>query len=76
MVFHMLQKKVFTLLSLLIIIIHIDFEDEFNFLGIIIHKHLTWNSPYKYDYIQNILNNWHIEQIKTPFSAQHTRNDI
>ena len=25
--------------------------------------------PYKYDCIQNFFNNWHIEQIKTPFSA-------
>ena len=32
--------------------------------------------PYKYDCIQNIFNNWHIEQIKTPFSAQHIQNDI
>ena len=32
--------------------------------------------PYKYDCIQNFFNIWHIEQMKTPFSAQHTGNDI
>ena len=43
MVFHMPQKKIIYP-TLFIDNVNIDCVDEFNFLGIIIHKHLTWNS--------------------------------
>ena len=42
MVFHMPEKLFYP--TLFIDNVNIDCVDEFNFLGIIIHKHLTWNS--------------------------------
>ena len=46
MVFHIIhdmQQKI-TYRTLFIDNVNIDCVDEFNFLGFIIHKHLTWNS--------------------------------
>ena len=43
MVFHMAQKKI-NLPRLQMAETNIDFVDNFNFLGIVINKHLNWNS--------------------------------
>ena len=43
-VFHMPQKR-FNITSLNINDTDIERVTEFNFLGIIIHQHLEWNSP-------------------------------
>ena len=43
MVFHMPQKQV-NRPNIEIINIKIEFADEFNFLGLTIHKHLKWDS--------------------------------
>ena len=43
MVFHMLQKQI-NIRNIEIKNIKIESADEFNFLGLAIHKHLKWNS--------------------------------
>ena len=56
MVFHMPQKQV-NIPNIEIKNIKIEFADEFNFLGLTIHKHLKWDSLKIASKISNNINN-------------------